>query len=573
MFLLNTRLLYLRFLFSDSDLFTISAVKGENISISSNQREAHLNIVNPCAVCFFESPIMRGETLCFSIEPIVRDGKVAHNFSFKVAIAEINPEEFLPVKPYLYDITFLPVSYFEKSFKKVQGEIAFQYTTEGVASVQYKTNKSILQNITFEKSYLLLELCKVKLKYLYKRNDDPAIPTGVGIPDVTATTTDEFESVYDNSKIQLDLIRREVGNLSIYSNENNESIYDDLLPRGSEAEYDQWKQNDLHQAVEGVYKRLESIEERLCNNTGSKVASLQQTDTSSLESDIKEIRRMLERLSGEPVKLREKVNVQISPPISEEDERSVLEVIQPNVTEFVPDNLGISDVMYTATTTNESESVYANSKIQLDLIRREVDNLSLYSNENNESIYDDLLPRGSEAEYDQWKQNDLHQAVEGIYKRLESIEERLCNNTGSKVASLQQTDTSSLESDIKEIRRMLESLSGEPVKLREKVNVQISPPISEEDERSVLEVIRPNFTEFVQLLDTVPFMDRMFEKLHLTLEEYERIRILSQTNRVEANRDLSMIIFRRQSVDLAIFKQCLIETKQDGVLGKLFPKK
>jgi hypothetical protein len=47
------------------------------------------------------------------------------------------------------------------------------------------------------------------------------------------------------------------------------------------------------------------------------------------------------------------------------------------------------------------------------------------------------------------------------------------------------------------------------VKLREKVNVQISPPISEEDERSVLEVIRPNFIEFVQLLDTVPFMDRM----------------------------------------------------------------
>jgi hypothetical protein len=49
------------------------------------------------------------------------------------------------------------------------------------------------------------------------------------------------------------------------------------------------------------------------------------------------------------VKLREKVNVQISPPISEEDERSVLEVIQPNFTEFVPNNLGIPDVMYTST--------------------------------------------------------------------------------------------------------------------------------------------------------------------------------------------------------------------------------
>jgi hypothetical protein len=48
--------------------------------------------------------------------------------------------------------------------------------------------------------------------------------------------------------------------------------------------------------------------------------------------------------------------------------------------------------MYTATTTNESESVCANSKIQLDLIRREVDNLSIFSNENNESIYDDLRP-------------------------------------------------------------------------------------------------------------------------------------------------------------------------------------
>ena len=439
MFLLNTRLLYLRFLFSDSDFFKISAVKGENISISSNQREAHLNIVNPCAVCFFERRIMRGETLCFSVEPIVRDGKVAHNFNFKVAITEINPEEFLPVKPYLYDITFLPVSHFEKSFKKVQGEIAFQYTTEGVASVQYKTNKSILQNITFEKSYLLIELCKVKLKYLYKRNDDPEIPTGpsANVP------------------------------------------YSPAISTGPSA------------------------------------------------------------------------NVPDSPAIST--------------------GVGIPDV--TATTTDEFESVYDNSKIQLDLIRREVGNLSIYSNENNESIYDDLLPRGSEAECDQWKQNDLHQAVEGIYTRLESIEERLCNNTGSEVASLQQTDTSSLESDIKEIRRVLERLSGEPVKLREKVNVQISRPISEEDKRSVLEVIQPNFTEFVQLLDTVPFMDCMFQKLHLTIEEYERIRILSQTNRVEANRDLSMIIFRRQSVDLVIFKQCLIETKQDGVLGKLFPKK
>jgi hypothetical protein len=73
---------------------------------------------------------------------------------------------------------------------------------------------------------------------------------------------------------------------------------------------------------------------------------------------------------------------------------------------------------------------------------------------------------------------------------------------------------------------MPERLSREPVKLSEKVNVQISRPISEEDERSVLEVIQPNFTEFVQLLDPVPFMDRMFENLHLTLEEYERIRIL-----------------------------------------------
>jgi hypothetical protein len=83
-------------MFCKMDLFVF-------ISISSNQREAHLNIVNPCAVCFFERPIMRGETLSFSVKPIVRDGKVAHNFSFKVAITETNPEEFLPVKPYLYD--------------------------------------------------------------------------------------------------------------------------------------------------------------------------------------------------------------------------------------------------------------------------------------------------------------------------------------------------------------------------------------------------------------------------------------------------------------------------------------
>jgi hypothetical protein len=90
------------------------------------------------------------------------------------------------------------------------------------------------------------------------------------------------------------------------------------------------------------------------------------------------------------------------------------------------------------------------------------------------------------------------------------------------------------------------------------VNVQISPPISEEDERSVLEVIQPNFTEFVQLLDPVPFMDRMFENLHLTLEEYERIRILSQTNRVEANRDLSMIIFVN---NLTKTPSCLVFSK------------
>jgi hypothetical protein len=111
---------------------------------------------------------MRGETLCFSVEPIVRDGKVTHNFSFKVAITEINPAEFLPARPYLYDITLLPVYPFEKPFKKVQGEIKFEYTTDGLARVLCKTKEFILQNITFEKSYLLIELCKVKLKYLYK---------------------------------------------------------------------------------------------------------------------------------------------------------------------------------------------------------------------------------------------------------------------------------------------------------------------------------------------------------------------------------------------------------------------
>ena len=356
---------------------------------------------------------MRGETLCFSVKPIVRDGKVTHNFSFKVAITEINPAEFLPAKPYLYDITRLPVSHFEKSFKKVQGEIKFKYTTDGLARVLCKTKEFILQNITFEKSYLLIELCKVKLKYLYKRNESVPpedVPDNLGIPDVIYTaTTNESESVYANSKIQLDLIRREVDKLSIYSNENNKLIYVDLVPGGGEA-------------VEGLYERLQSIEERLCNNTRY---------TSSLECDIKEIKTILEGFSRK--------NVPISPPISG----------------FSRKNVPISP------------------------------------------------------------------PISGFSRK----------------------------------------------------NVPISPPISEVDERSVDEVIQPNFTEFVQLLVTVPFMDRMFEKSHLTLEEYERIRMLSQTNRVEANRDLSMIIFRRQSVDLAIFKQLLIETKQDGVLGKLFPKK
>lgn len=394
---------------SDSDFFKISAVKrGENISISSNRREANLNIVNPCAVCFFERPIMRGETLSFSVEPIAADGMVAHKFSFKVGITDIHPEEFLPVKPYLYDITFLPVSHLKKTFKKLQGEFAFQCTTEGVASVQYKTKKYILQNITFEKSYLLVELCKVKLKYERNESFQTAnVPDSRGIPDVTVKPTNEFESVYVKSKHQLDLIRRDVEDtISIYSNENNESLY------------------------------LVSGRGETC------------------------------------------------------------------------------------------------------------------------------------AECDQFKQNYLHQAVEDVYKRLQSIEERLCNYPGSNDASLPQTYTSSLESDIKKIKGMLE-----PVKLRDKKNVHVSPTNSEVDERSVYEVIQPNYSEFVQLLDTVPFMDRMFQKAHLTLEEYERIRTSSQMNRVEANRDLCMIIFRRQSVDLTIFKQYLIETKQDGVLGKLFPKK
>jgi hypothetical protein len=65
----------------------------------------------------------------------------------------------------------------------------------------------------------------------------------------------------------------------------------------------------------------------------------------------------------------------------------------------------------------------------------------------NENLGSGIVETDSEC--DKFKQNDLHQAVEGIYKRLESIEERLCNNTGSKVASLQQTYTSSLESDIR----------------------------------------------------------------------------------------------------------------------------
>jgi hypothetical protein len=71
--------------------------------------------------------------------------RVTRSLVLCVCFAETNPEEFLPVKPYLYDITFLPVSRCEKSFKKVQGEIAFQYTTEGVASVRFTSHDGPLK--------------------------------------------------------------------------------------------------------------------------------------------------------------------------------------------------------------------------------------------------------------------------------------------------------------------------------------------------------------------------------------------------------------------------------------------
>lgn len=261
-----------------------------------------------CAVCFVKNPIKRGETLSFQADDINKVGPASKNCSFKLAISKSNPEEFMSSADKYCDITSLPVIHFEKIPTKCKNAIRIELTTEGTVEINYE-NGTIKKELYTEQVYCVFELGRIQLRCGLKErqiNADNVIPivrTPIDQPDVP-------DSVYKNSKRELDQIRHDAEEISIYSDDYN-PIFESRNIEGaitstenepnikytSDSKFKTTRLGvvdySLHDKIESLSSRLVLIEENINKLNIGKELTIQSSEMQDLRSEIKEIKRLL----------------------------------------------------------------------------------------------------------------------------------------------------------------------------------------------------------------------------------------------------------------------------------------
>ncbi|CAG2205377.1 unnamed protein product [Mytilus edulis] len=250
--------------------FKFSPNKGENIST----KDECANLINPypCAVCYVLNPIQRGKTLAFQVHDINKVGPASKNCSFKLAISKSNPEEFMSSADKYCDITSLPVIHFEKIPTKCKNEICVELTTDGTVKIKHEKG-TITKDAGIEQVYCVFELGRLQLRCARKerQNNENTVPPISRIIYTPTNQPDVPDSVYTKSKRELDEIRQDAEEISIYSDDYNpafesRNIEIETSDTENESRFTTTEPGEdnyfIHDNMEGVSTRLVLVERK-----------------------------------------------------------------------------------------------------------------------------------------------------------------------------------------------------------------------------------------------------------------------------------------------------------------------
>lgn len=296
--------------------YKFSPQKGENVS--TKDECANLNYPYPCAVCFVMNPIKRGDILSFQADDINKVGAPSKNCSLKLAISKSNPAEFMLSADKYCDITSLPVTHFDEIPAKSKNEIRFELTSAGTVKISYEKG-TITKEARIEQLYCVFELGRIQLRCARKqrhKNEDSVLPKSKGTEQQTSINqSDVPDSIYVNSKRELDEIRHDAEEISIYSDDYNpvfesrniEGATTDTENEPTTKYTDESKftktelgadNNSLHDKIESLSTRLVLIEENINRLNIGKESTIQSSEMQDLRSDIKEIKTLLTKHSS-----------------------------------------------------------------------------------------------------------------------------------------------------------------------------------------------------------------------------------------------------------------------------------
>ncbi|XP_052084312.1 uncharacterized protein LOC127721579 [Mytilus californianus] len=244
------------------------------------------------------------------------------------------------------------------------------------------------------------------------------------------------------------------------------------------------------------------------------------------------------------------------------------------------------------TSINQSDvpdSIYMNSKRELDEIRHDAEEISIYSDDYN-PVFESRNIEGattdtenepttkytSESKFTKTELGadnySLHDKIESLSTRLVLIEENINRLNIGKESTMQSSEMQILRSEIKEIKTLLTKHSSN-VDGDSNVDNHRSVTSQTENSKPLQQRIREHFQMLVSSLEINPVLDCLYQAGSITMDDIQRLTHLSKSDMAEANRELLFIISRRQNLDTEIFKEILINSKQDGVLAVMFPRK
>ncbi|VDI77275.1 Hypothetical predicted protein, partial [Mytilus galloprovincialis] len=232
------------------------------------------------------------------------------------------------------------------------------------------------------------------------------------------------------------------------------------------------------------------------------------------------------------------------------------------------------------------DSVYMNSKQELNEIRYDAEEISIYSDDYNpvfesrnivgastDTLNEPTTKCTNESTTTELGADNRYilDNIESLSSRLFLIEENINKMNIGKESTIQSSEMQDLRSEIKEIKTLLteHSINTDGGKSNVSNHRTVTPQT--DNSKPLKERIQDHFQMLVSMLEINPVLDCLYQAKKNTLDYFQRLRQLSSGNMAEANRELLSTISRRQNLDTEFFEDILIKSKQDGILAVMFP--